>query len=92
VRELQNEVERAFRLAEDGGDITPDLLSAKISARAVASPNDGGGTLRAAVENLEREMIRAALERTGGNQTQAAQELGLSRRGLIDKALRYGLK
>lgn len=91
VRELQNEVERAFRMADDDGYVTPDLLSPKFASRVVAQ-SIGDGTLRAAVESLEREMVRAALERSGGNQTQASQELGISRRGLIDKASRYGLK
>jgi Nif-specific regulatory protein len=91
VRELQNEVERAFRMGDDDGYVTPDALSPKFVASQVV-PAPGNGSLRAATGSLEREMIRAALERSGGNQTQAAQELGISRRGLIDKALRYGLK
>jgi two-component system response regulator HupR/HoxA len=91
VRELQNEIERAFRMADEDGYVTPELLSPKIAPCRV-EPAGKNGTLRAATEYLEREMIRSALERSGGNQTQAAQELGLSRRGLIDKVSRYGLK
>jgi len=34
------------------------------------------------VDSLEAELVRAALERTSGNQTRAAELLGLSRFGL----------
>ena len=42
---------------------------------------------------LEREIsyIRQVLEQTGGNRTQAAERLGITRRGLIYKIKRYGL-
>ena len=48
--------------------------------------------MRAAVERFEAQLIRETLERHGGNQTRAATELGLSRRGFIDKLERYGLR
>ncbi len=92
VRELQNEVERAFHLAKDGDPILPDQLSAKLSANGREPSGSTNGSLRSAVERLERDMLRSALERNGGNQTRAAAELGLSRRGLIDKVQRYGLR
>ena len=38
--------------------------------------------VRAAATEMERRMILAALDATGGNVTQAAEKLGLSRRGL----------
>jgi transcriptional regulator with GAF, ATPase, and Fis domain len=41
---------------------------------------------------MERQAIIAALEATGGNQTQAARRLGISRRSLIYKMERFGLK
>jgi two-component system response regulator HupR/HoxA len=91
VRELQNEVERAYRMADEGGPVTADALSAKFAGMTAVATGQNG-TLRAAVESLERDMLRAALDRNGGNQTRAAADLGLSRRGLIDKIQRYGLK
>lgn len=48
--------------------------------------------LKSKVDELERRSIVAALERFGWNQSRAAQELGISRRGLIYKMERYGLK
>ncbi|MCU0692402.1 MAG: sigma 54-interacting transcriptional regulator, partial [Polyangiaceae bacterium] len=42
--------------------------------------------------NLERNKIVAALEETAGNQTRTAKLLGISRRTLINKMLRYGIQ
>ncbi|MEO8602118.1 MAG: sigma-54 dependent transcriptional regulator [bacterium] len=91
VRELRNEIERAFTFVEVHELITPDLLSNRFAGLQPVEqlPN---GSLRAAVERLEREMIGAALQRNAGNHTHTATELGLSRRGLLDKLLRFGLR
>ncbi len=91
VRELENEVERAFALADADDYITPELLSERF-AGAARPTTSNGGSLRTAVERFESQLIRDALERHAGNQTRAATELGLSRRGLIDKLERYGLR
>jgi DNA-binding NtrC family response regulator len=37
-------------------------------------------------------MIREALQRTGGNRTQAARALGLTRQGLFNKISRYDIQ
>jgi DNA-binding NtrC family response regulator len=47
-------------------------------------------SLKAAIEELERDMIAEALQSTKNNQQQAARILGLSRQGLINKMKRYG--
>jgi Nif-specific regulatory protein len=95
VRELENEVERAFTMADPDGYITPDELSEKFQlpsgAAAVDEPGATPPTLRAALERVEAQLIREALARNGGNQTHTAIELGLSRRGLIDKLQKYGI-
>lgn len=96
VRELLNEVERGFSLADEGGYITPDLLSEKFggSSTAAVAPagSEGEQTLKAVMEQYEAEVLRQALARNDGNQSQTARALGLSRRGLIDKLIRYGLR
>ncbi len=46
--------------------------------------------LKAAIEGLERRMIREALERAHGNRTEAAALLGLNRTTLVEKLRRYG--
>jgi Nif-specific regulatory protein len=91
VRELENEVERAFTLADPDGYITPDLLSEKFSA-AAQSCKSQRGSLRIAVERYESNLVREALQRNGGNKTHTAAELGMSRRGLIDKLEKYGIR
>ena len=49
------------------------------------------GTLSEQVEALERRLIIDALADTHDNRTHAAQQLGLSRQGLLKKIGRYGL-
>lgn len=90
VRELQNEIERAFTLAEPDGYITPDLLSEKFQSLN-SRPAANGGTLRTNVERFEADFIREALERNGGNKSRTATELGLSRRSFLDKLIKYGM-
>jgi DNA-binding NtrC family response regulator len=76
--------------------ITPDLLSSALAA--TADPSEGAPRTRgrrknlaAAVEELEREMIEGALERSGGNISETARILGLTRRGLYLKMQRLGV-
>jgi two-component system response regulator HupR/HoxA len=94
IRELENEIERAVTLADDGHPITPDLLSVRFHKTAkTASPKQTSetGSLKEAVEQLEIRMIRDALEQTGGNILQAAGILQLSRAGLHKKLNRYNI-
>ncbi len=94
VRELENEVERAFTMADADSYITADLLSAKFSATDVSAGTSLDGeaaSLRQQMERYEAQIVREALARNQGNQTRAAAELGVSRRGLIDKLQRFGL-
>ena len=92
VRELRNVIERAVLLVEDG-TITPECLPAE-KMRARLTPPSGavaGAALKHQVESLERQQIIEALERCGGNQTQAAKFLGVSRRMLIGRLAKLGL-
>jgi transcriptional regulator with GAF, ATPase, and Fis domain len=45
--------------------------------------------LRSALENLERDMIAKALDKAGGNRTEAAALLGLNRTTLVEKLRKY---
>ena len=75
VRELENEIERAVALAEDGRPIGPEHLSDRMrAARGMSRP----GTLAEAIEQLKQRMIEDAL-RDCGTKTRAAERLGLSR-------------
>jgi DNA-binding NtrC family response regulator len=49
-------------------------------------------TLKEATARVERQMVFDALRKTGGNRSQAARELGLTRQGLLNKIARYDIK
>ena len=49
-------------------------------------------SLKTVIDAYEAEILRQALARNEGNQSQTARDLGLSRRGLIDKLIRHGLR
>ncbi|MDQ3364060.1 MAG: sigma 54-interacting transcriptional regulator [Myxococcota bacterium] len=92
VRELENAIERALVLCEDtitAADLPDRLRDAQQRVRPVAvAPTDIPGQLA----ELERGAIVAALAAEGDNQTRAARSLGISRRALIYKMEKYGLK
>jgi transcriptional regulator with GAF, ATPase, and Fis domain len=80
VRQLENEVRRALVLADD--HIRLEHLSREITQAARPSRAADEFDLRGRVDALEADLVRAALRRTDGNQTRAAELLGLSRFGL----------
>ena len=94
VRELENEIERLIVLAGEEVKVTPDMLSGKVRNFGEKGKIQGlrvQGQLKDALEELEREMIREGLKRTGWNKSKLAKELGISRAGLIMKVEKYGL-
>ena len=91
VRELENELMRAAALSDDRihvSDLSPHVAG---DAEATLTTLDDPDSLalKPRVERLERALVREALARTGGNQTRAADALGLSRFGLQKKMQRY---
>jgi DNA-binding NtrC family response regulator len=52
----------------------------------------GAPELKGKLEEFERAQILQALAKTGGNQTRAAKLLGIARRTLIKKMVRYGIE
>src|SRR6185312_4841815 len=92
VRELRNAIERALVLCEDAIELTdlPEKLrDAGQRVRPAAAP---AADMRGHLAEVERAAIVAALEAEDQNQTRAARRLGLSRRALIYKMEKYGLK
>ncbi len=89
ARELRNVIEGAIAMA-DGAELRPEHLPPTLLARPKA--RDGAPPLRSMVDEVEREAIVAALEDHKHNQSHAAIALGISRRALIYKMERYGLK
>ncbi len=90
VRELENVIERAAVLAE-GNVITlhnlPDAVTRSRRERVERDADDL--SIKKAVRDLETRFIRAALLKTGGNRTRAAQILEISHRALLYKIREY---
>jgi two-component system NtrC family response regulator len=83
VRELRNVMERAILLSA-GDTLDADAFA---GLRSVPEAAEGSQTFRLPesgvdLEELERDLLRQALERAGGNQSRAARLLGLSRHAL----------
>ncbi len=81
VRELQNAMAQAVALADRDGLVTPPLLPEPVRAsrRAEGPPSD----YRTRVDAHRRSLIADALDRSGGNRSRAARDLGLSRQALL---------
>ena len=97
VRQLKNEIQRAVALSAPGGTVEPSHLSPELVAAPLpaGSPRRFSGeaaNLAFAVEQVERDLIRAALDRAGGNISETARTLGLTRRGLYLKLRRLGME
>ncbi len=92
VRELRNIIERAV-LVESGPIIMPERLALPpraFSARAaVIEPRPPSGRL--SLRSTEQELIAAALAETAGNQTRAANLLGIGRFSLRYKMKKLGM-
>ena len=88
VRELENLIERAVVLTRD--DVI-GLTDLPLTLDAQAAEAESGTGLVAAVEGLERRMIREALAKAEGIQTRAAELLGIGERVLRYKLKKYGL-
>ncbi|MDM7914029.1 MAG: sigma-54 dependent transcriptional regulator, partial [Candidatus Eisenbacteria bacterium] len=88
VRQLRNSIERMAVLAT-GAALDPDLLPPELFTVEIGgieprtegrgAPAGGALPLREAMQDFKREYIRQALARAGGNQTRAAEALGLQR-------------
>ncbi|MGA2384642.1 MAG: sigma 54-interacting transcriptional regulator [Gemmatimonadales bacterium] len=90
VRELRNVIERAVLLTDGeviGARELPLEVTAPMAAAAMPSLPDGGVKL----DEMERRLLVEALERVHGNQSQAAELLGLSRHQVRTRMKRHGL-
>ncbi|HTN53483.1 MAG TPA: sigma-54 dependent transcriptional regulator [Anaeromyxobacter sp.] len=95
VRELEHALERAVVLAEGPvirEDDLPEPVRAAPGPPPAVSPPEGTLSVKRAIRAVEEQLIRAALERTGGNRTRAAELLELSYRALLYKIKDYGLE
>jgi DNA-binding NtrC family response regulator len=91
VRELENTIERATLLSA-GPLVDLEDLPPRVRSDSSRAPSgifsrilpDAGMDLRASIESYETDMIRQAIERTGGNKSRAALLLGLNRTTLVE--------
>ena len=84
IRELQHTVEKAVILC-DGGQITSSTLLLR------PAPAPAAEAEFTTLDEMERSMIARAMERCGGNMTEVARQLGITRQTLYNKIKRYGL-
>ncbi len=94
VRELENAVEHAFVVCGlsviEREDLPPHVLGETV---AVLDPRREEPAPRVQpLQDAEAETIRRVLARTGGNRTQAAKRLGVSRNTLWRKMKKYGIE
>jgi DNA-binding NtrC family response regulator len=96
VRQLENAVERAVAFSGSRGQIAPEDLPPEFASGDSPSldasldlPEEGVDLYRV-LGNLERDLIRRSLERTGGNKGQAARLLRINRTTLVEKLKRFG--
>lgn len=102
IRQLENELQRAVLMAGVEGSISVECLSPAVVAAGAAGPVSAGGVevatcggigaggevrrLKDVLEEVERNLIDAALARCNGNKSEAARQLGISRSNLLAKA------
>ena len=103
IRELKNVIGRAVVVAEGviGPSALPDALRRSVEHPPPSVPPPGGADVEPpAIQNqslkgqlavLERQRILEALEKCHGNQTAAAELLGMSRRTLVSRLAEYDL-
>ena len=92
VRELQNTIERALVLTDDATTLGPDDLpdSVKLGPDpnfTLEIPDEG-----ISLAEVEKDLIRQALQKSEGNQSRAARLLGITRQTLLYRLEKYHLK
>ena len=94
IRELQNAIERAAILCESGRITISNLpasVQSTVTVQTTADQNEDL-SIKKAEDAIERDLIRKALIKTGGNRTQAAKILEISHRSLLYKLKEFGIE
>ncbi len=93
VRQLENYLHRIFVLSEiatiDLGELPPEILDTSLPSTDIEIDIPEGGV---SLKEIEKEYVSAALAKTNGNQTKAAELLRISRRQLQHKMQSHGLQ
>ena len=102
MRQLENTLARLAALSSGGLIGLADFQAAESSSNQLPAQHESdqtdpppdarnGPSLKEQVEAFERGLVARALDSTGGNQSEAARRLGVSRVTLIDKMKKYAL-
>ena len=104
IRELRNAIESAFNMTTgsliEASDL-PQYIHQKFGSQFLCPPQTtpspdllghvGQVPLQKIMEDLELQLLKATLEKTGGNKQCAASLLGISRPGLYKKLQKFNL-
>lgn len=91
VRQLKNEMERIAILLQEGELVTSDRISEVIQQAVLIKSSSESRSLKDVLENVQQRMVIDALSKYKWNKTKAAEELGITRRGLLKMIERMGL-
>jgi two-component system response regulator HydG len=91
VRELKSAFEFAF-VSCQGEAIMPENLPRHIIEGVPAEPASSAPLSTANLDDLKRVRLMGALEASGGNQSEAARQLGISRTSVWNQMKRYGIQ
>jgi DNA-binding NtrC family response regulator len=94
IRELQNVIER-WVIVSDAEELSLDESwlpheNGQMADSGAPTRSEPGLSLREHVEAVERRLIGRMMAAVGGNQSEAARRLGLSRGSLIERLKKYG--
>jgi DNA-binding NtrC family response regulator len=87
VRELENVIRRSLALAS-GRTLGPQQLDAAVAGSGEKKPGLKPGVT---LQEVERQLLEATLDATGGNRTKAAELMGVSLRTVRNKIREYGM-
>ncbi len=93
IREMENVVDRALILADEGRisreDLPPQILRSASNAKIGALVPESGDSLREQVRRFEASVINKAIADAGGDRRTAAQKLGIGLSSLYRKLEEY---
>ncbi len=92
IRELGNVLERAINLVDYGKEIQINHLPRNIRKMEISLKSRGNRELKEILEEVEKEVILEYLKKTGGNRTETAKALNISRSSLYEKLWKYGIE
>ncbi len=93
IRELRNVLERAMIVRPTGRILADDIHLGTVVSTSLSGTNAAEERPDAFnLEEMEKQLIRKAIERARGNKSEAARLLGITRRALYGRLERYGIE